>query len=73
MPAYKTQEELIDGIRKQAPSWSYSRSDEQIYNIWADEQRKAGNTVSNYVKPSISAINIKLPQKKKAVLKILMN
>ena len=58
MPSYQNQEELITGIRKQAPSWSYSRSDEQIYNIWADEQRKAGNTVSNYVKPSISAINI---------------
>ena len=58
MPRYKNQQELIDGLRKKAPNWSYYKSDEDIYNIWADENRKAGEQVAEYVKPTISSIDI---------------
>ena len=59
MPNYKNQEELIESYRADFPTWSYTKSDEEIYNIWADENRKAGKEVPAYVKPSISSIDIK--------------
>jgi len=58
MPTVKNQEELIQAFRKEYPDWAYRRSDEQIYNLWADESRKAGRQVPDYVAPSISSINI---------------
>ena len=58
MPNYKNQEELINSFRVDYPTWSYPKSDEEIYNIWADENRKAGKTIPDYVKPSISSIDM---------------
>ena len=58
MPTVKNQEELIQAFRKEYPDWAYRRADEQIYNLWADESRKAGRQVPDYVAPSISSINI---------------
>ena len=58
MPTVKNQEELIQAFRKEYPDWAYRRSDEQIYNLWADESKKAGRQVPDYVAPSISSINI---------------
>ena len=56
---YKNQSEIILATKEKYPDLTSNYNDEEFYKMWADEQKKLGNIVPDYIQPGIYLLDNK--------------